>query len=538
MKNRGIALLTTLIISTVLLVLLGAFIQLNRGHLSTLSNSRQRENCLRTIMSAHEYCVHKIERDKTWASVNFPADQADPDLAGFLTVNEMAGSTRLEGDIPSLKSTFTVEIDNQLATNERVVLLIEATSGGLTRKVESTMRPAPLFDSGVAAGGGINIDASEWTVGSRDPYRNLVRANDDILAPDYNDIHFVGKTNSAGNDGDDHGFLWSKSDISFFTGGSHQSVTDPLVMQDAMNATGARFIPNSGLNNPIHDLQVDDVVLPTDSSTIPAGDYQFTEAVATFERYEQTGTDAFGNAEYSWVSRTKSVPILGRYLGSLTDYWYTNTTMGGSVRNVSFGLPGTAHPQPAATFPLDGAGLVEATLDLPGHPPAFNIRADGAVRIPGTFGVTSTGDEPELIFSGTSGDAQIKAEGNITFDGSINGKGIIMSEQGNVELNVTNANTSGNQLGVSVFAHGDITMNSLGSGNFQFSGLLFARENVLINGVDRDFNVDGALIARNGNISINTTGKVDLTYNPDHLKVLLESLPDNRTKLENLIWKE
>ena len=59
-----------------------------------------------------------------------------------------------------------------------------------------------------------------------------------------------------------------------------------------------------------------------------------------------------------------------------------------------------------------------------------------------------------------------------------------------------------------------------------------------MNGASKDFVVDGALVARNGDISINTAGKVDLTYNPDYLKLLLEKLPDNRTKLEALVWKE
>ena len=54
-------------ISGVLLIMLGAFVQLNRDHFSILGNSQEREACLRTAMSVHEYCVMKVETDKTWA---------------------------------------------------------------------------------------------------------------------------------------------------------------------------------------------------------------------------------------------------------------------------------------------------------------------------------------------------------------------------------------------------------------------------------------------------------------------------------------
>lgn len=512
--------------------------QINRSHFSVLGNHQEREACLRTAQTVNQYCIDRLEQDKTWATSDFGSDFDDPDLNGLFTVKEVGGTPNIEGEIPSLSTTFTCSVDNQMASAERVELVITASGGGITRTIRSTLRPAPLYDSGIAAGGGVNISADEWTVGSRDPYRNLVRAKHDILAPDFNNINIVGKTNSAGETGDDHGIFWAKDDIAFYQGGLSQSVTDPVVMQDAMTATGGRFIPNSGISHPIHDLQVEDVVAPAGQSDINAGDYRFTEATATYERYEQTGTDSFGNPEYSWVSRSTTIPILGRYQGSLTEYWYTESVLSGTVRNVSLGLPGTGHVEDSETFSLDAGSKVEVTLDTPTTTPSFAIQADGAIDIAGEFKVTSTGEQPLLSFSGNGSDSQIKAEGDVVFQGSITGNGIIMSKNGNVELEVTDANTTGNDLGVSIFANGDININSIGSGTLNFSGLLFARENVSVNGVAQDFNVDGALVARNGNINISTSGKVDLTYNPEHLKVLLEKLPDNRTKLETLIWKE
>ena len=226
-KRRGIALITTLMLAGLLLLLLGAFMQVNRSQFALLGGSGDREAALRTIMSAQEFCVSKLERDETWAKDVFSGDYEEPLDGRFMTVKEIGGERTLEGSIPSLDSTFSVQIENDLAGTQRVTLRISATTGTLTRNAVVKLRPAPLYDSAVAAGGAVRVNASAWDVGSRDPYRNVVRATGDIDAPDHADVNFVSKPNAAGDSGTDRGIFWANDDITFYVGASRESVTDP-----------------------------------------------------------------------------------------------------------------------------------------------------------------------------------------------------------------------------------------------------------------------------------------------------------------------
>ena len=539
MAKRGIALITTLMVAGLMMLLLAAFIQVNRGQFALLGVSSDREAVLRTAFSIHEYCVNRIERDKTWGSANFSASVNDPSLGDKMSVTEVQGGKTITGALPSLRSTFEVTVDNRLAGEERVVLEMTITTTKLTRKIQSVLRPAPLFDGGMAAGGGLRVDADEWTVASKDPYRNMVRARGDIQAPDYGNVHFEGRANSDGDTGVERGIFWSKQDVNFSLGGTAVSVTDPDVMRDAVLATGGQFFANSGISHSLHDLQVSDIIAPATTTEVMQGEYRFTEATASYENYEQVGTDSDGNPVYDWVPRQKQIPILGRYLSSLSDYWYSTDTLPSNIRNLDLGLPGTSHEEVSSTFSLDAGAKVEVTLDLPNTRPTFNILAEGQVEIPGSFSVTSTGDEPRLSFAGSNGNAQIKAQGDVTFEGELVGNGLILSRTGNVNLKVNQADVTGNALGISIFAANDIDIEAKsGGGDLSFHGLLYARENVTVLADAQNLIVDGALIARNGSIDISTAGKVDVTYNPEHLEVLLESLPDNRTKLETLLWRE
>jgi hypothetical protein len=541
-RKRGIALITTLMLAGLLMLLLGAFMQVNRSQFALLGGSEDRENALRTIKSVHEYCVWQLERDETWAEAPFGGDTPDNGfLTTYMTATGIGGEDPpvVRGTIPSLNSEFEVTVENNLADpQQEVILRISATVGTLTRNVETRMRPVALYDSGVAAGGGVQVSASEWTVGSRDPYRNIIRASGDIDAPDHANVNFVSRQNAAGEDGADQGIFWANNDISFYVGASRQSVTDPLVMEDAVADTGGRFFPNSGVSHSIHDLQARDVAVPAATSSIQDGEYRFTNETCTFQKWVKVGSNP---SRYDWRTRTSVVPVMQRYSsgGALTDYWFTQASLAGTTQNPSFSTSGTPHEETSTTFDLDVGQLVEVTLDTPGpSKPAFNVQADGKIDVPGNFMVTSTGDEPVLSFSGAGADSQIEVDGDVTFEGELSGKGIVVSRNGTVTLDVSNVATSGNELGVSLFAANDIEINATGGGSLSFNGLLFARNSVTVNGVNDDFIVDGALVAKNGDITINTGGKVDLTYNPDYLKVLLEKLPDDRTKLETVVWKE
>ncbi len=106
-------------------------------------------------------------------------------------------------------------------------------------------------------------------------------------------------------------------------------------------------------------------------------------------------------------------------------------------------------------------------------------------------------------------------------------------------MNVSNANTDPNSAGLSLFANTDIDISTPpGTGDIRFNGLIFARDNFRFNAQGQNLIVDGSVVARNGDIEITGANQVDLTYNPEYLELLMENLPDSRTKLETLTWIE
>ena len=530
-----------MLVAAVLMLLLGAFMQIHRGQFAMMSNSGDREAFLRTVMSANDYCVYRLEFDQTWGSAPF-SGAVDTEVNPEMTVEELSGLSRISGTIPLLNSSFEVDISNDLSntspSSRLVTLNIRSTVNGTQRSIETTLRPAPVYDSGITAGGGISVSASDWTVASRDPYRNLVRARGQIRAPDYDNIHFVSRKNANNDDGSDDGMFWARADINFLRGGLPRSVTDPLVMQGAMASTGGRFIPNSGIDTTVHNLQATQVITPGNNMVLAAGEYRFTDVSVSYQRYQKVSSNP---DEYDWVNHTGSVPILGRYVGStVQEYWYTPSSLSGTVQGISFGsLPGVPHSQPSHTFDMDVGAPVSVTLDTPSTTPRFTVVDDGSLTVDGDFKVTSTGDTPVVTLSGNEGDSQVKALGDVEIEGTVSGNGIIMSQNGNVRMSIASANATANTLGVSVFAGDDIIIDTpVGSGDLIFNGLMFARDSFTFNGHSQNLRVDGAVVARNGDINLTTNGTVDLTYNPDFLEVLLEKLPGDRTKLETLTWKE
>ncbi len=531
-------------VTTLLLLLLGGFIQANRGHFSLINATEDREMASRAARSVYEYCLYRLENDQTWAASPFSADQVDLETAGYIDVQENGGTRRIEGEIPGLKAEFEVDITNDLAGSKTAMFLIRTRVGPAAREIEAQVRVAPLYDGSAVTGGDMVIGAIQWVVGSKDPYRNVVRAQGDIRSPSYHDLDFVGLANSLGETGSDRGILWSRNDIGFNLGGGiYQSVTSGSVMQDAITATGGLFRPNSAPGRSIHDLQLSDLTAPANTSTIQPGSYRFTQTGITYESYEQTGTDMLGNPEYGWVTRTANIPVLLREDGGVQDYWYSASSLAslGTTQNVSFSLGGTAHVEANDEFFLDGGtSLMRARLDTATTTPMLEILGDGQIDVNGSFEVLSDGDLPEVKLGQGAQSGQLKATGDVTIQGWVRGVGVVISETGSARLQVGEANTDPNQMGLSLFAARDIELESPAGGGSDlfFNGLVYARDNFRFNSNAQRLRIEGALVARNGDLTITGATEVDFTYNPDYLELLVESLPDQRTRLELVVWKE
>jgi hypothetical protein len=93
--------------------------------------------------------------------------------------------------------------------------------------------------------------------------------------------------------------------------------------------------------------------------------------------------------------------------------------------------------------------------------------------------------------------------------------------------------------GLVAYASGDVKLENPGSAtDWAFNGLVYARNNFEFDANGADCTLEGALVARNGNIAFREAGEVDFIYNPEYLEAMLEDLPENRLQIERVYWKE
>lgn len=541
MSRRGIALALVLVVAGLLVMLTTCFLIVNRSHFAMLSSGEDQERASRVVDSAFHYCLYRLENDKAWATTTF-SGQVDSEVEPLMTVEEVSDTTSIEGEIPDLKGRFTVDIRNQLAGGpETVELTIVASSGSRSRTVEVTLREAPVYDSGAATSGDLLINANRWIVGSTDPYRNIVRAQGTISAPHESALDFVGVTNAGGDTGTDKGVLWSEGEIFL---AAPRSVTDPTVMQSAVSSTGGRFLPETETGHQIYPLDIDRVNMPSSTASVAPGDYVFGELTASFETYDQVGDTGFPDYSpvYAWVQHTRQIPGLERVVGGTQDYWYNQLDLPAGLRNLDFSGMGSAVPHPQVTDVFAIAGNMYADIDNP----TLRLDAGGTITVDGDFGVRSADGPVNFDLSGTlwSDQPALVATGTIRVQGPVDGMGVLVAEGGDVDIDINAANVAPGQMGLTIFAGNDVLLETATVGpvdNVLFNGLVYAEHDFRFTnstGTLQNLRIEGALVARTGNIEISGVDELDFTYNPDFLELLLEDLPDDNTVLEVVLWKE
>ncbi|MGE0490574.1 MAG: hypothetical protein AB7S38_15310 [Vulcanimicrobiota bacterium] len=541
-SQRGIALFLVFAVAALMLVLMGAFVQLNSHQFSFINNTDHRANLERAARSVYEYCFYRLEHDKSWAANPFSSDGVDGEVAAILTVNEIKNTTRVAGEVVGLDTQYEVVIHNNIegsAESDGVPaggcrLDISVNRGSLSQLRQVLLYTAPLYDSSAVSTHNINFDANQLNVASTDPTRNFIRSKRDIIAPPASQVDFQPAPNSS-----EKGVLWANGGISL----GSKNMENTTDLEAAVSATQGRFLPRSKTYYEVHNLQRSEVQVAEQAVTINPGIYVFTQRNVSYINAE--GEQATANV--SALERRAYAVVDGRLEpGDVQELWYYNGSLPENYDTDEWvslnGDLAVGHAVNTLDFYIDPTNLVSANLATA----TVGVSANVDLRVDGDFGVFSQieGQVPSIQFLDADYDGQadrgsISASGEITIEGNVFGSGKLLAD-GSVSLYPNYADIEGDtQSDLSIYSGNNVNIRPPDAGvlhDLAFRGLVYARNEINIHATGRSISVEGAMVAHGGDLSIHNANHINMKFNPAYLDTIVKKLPGGRVQLERGVW--
>lgn len=297
-KKQGLAILTTLLILSLLLGLMAAFLVVNRaGNRFTVSSVERRmaqDICLTAFYSAY----YQLEKDRGWGdaqgvSPNSVVNEtqtypiADPQVKLVFSQDDgvpvltAQGVYSQSGNFDEPQGTFTMVVKNNLynrkgypddiaveAPARSVRIEVLANVGGVQRKLATLLRTSPVSHEGLAAGNNINLDETSDLVRieSRDPYVNRIRAGNNLNLPSEDDVAFL-----------KHGVAASTNQLN--VGSTNLATASEDEVRDAGEVSGGVYEPGASAPS-FKEFDPNEITLPNKTTSIPAGTWTFGEVTA------------------------------------------------------------------------------------------------------------------------------------------------------------------------------------------------------------------------------------------------------------------
>lgn len=585
MRRRGIALVFVLTMTSVIVMMTGAFLAANRANVTSLGATLRQRDAQMAAESAIAFCTYTLEHDQLWAQTEFIRERDISPVGRGLSVSEVPDGTVIAGKVldetqHGIESTFTVEIQNNLGHDtpghgvgaDRVKLNVVARSGNYEYRRDVMLTGEPVYDAALTAQNDITLNSSM----SRANTIHLLPATDDAGNPigeknwirsnrDVNLNAFVGPGSAAGNKqlrigataGGQKGVIWAKGNINVGLGNDvgsdlHRLSGDELT--EAQRRSGGILAPNSRLNNDIYELQIDDLNVESSRATInmAPGTYRLKHLDLTI-----SSGDVIPDVtalEYVSPSGERTVFFDGRYntdrsldsLGLPDNFVASDSD--GVVR-----LNRENSSGPSMTFQFGTPG---------GNDPTFATNDNSVVKVNGDLNIYSEidGQVPRVQLADTGQRGVLRSTGSILINGTLTGGGAILAD-GDVWLQANAApgrDTSvdvdagqGDSGGEVVIFGRKVGIIAGGSHRVAFKGLIYAKEDVGIHGgvevesVNDELRfigqatpleklvLEGAVVAHSGAISIVETQEMYLKYNERYLKSLTKGLYTTSTAYPN-----
>lgn len=484
----------------------------------------------------------------------------------------------------------------------KVLCRVQATAGTSTRQAEFLLTIAPLFDSSVLTRGNLVVDAGLLEIRSRDEDRNMIRTEGDMYIPNVLD----GAENSqfllpdGSTEADPNGMLWAKGDIYTYDGGAPEALDDGAEIGEAMQNIKGKIVPNADAHFSIYDLKEEDLRMPAGNTLVTdvePGRWTFTRATAQVDysvgymNAEDWGEGLYDgdDVEVNPLNFQKTVMV------DVLEYYDANQVQTPDVpekvyraehrnddilsqtpTNQNVGDdPGVIVPETLSISNIDilGYGTTVTLQDVVprgGGKVRFDllnqrvtIDADATVEVDGPFEVTSVNTQPPVLdlsagggldADGTPQRAALIAGGTLNIENGVTeGLGTLISRGGDIKIQPINtgsliAEADADAPGLVIFADQNVYLkNPNGTGDWDFRGLVYAREGIRMEGINTErATFEGTIVARRTNdplpgapdgIEFLHCNTIEFVYNPDLLTAFVEDLPYNRIQMEAVYWK-
>jgi hypothetical protein len=598
-RRRGFALIATLGAVSLALLLLGAFLQSNRAFFTLTRLDQDRQACHEALLSVSEYLRFKFEEERGWGNdtwdgkelvplsgsrVLFSLQKIEPGSSfegqGLVGHRHLLGpdpehdaeihiafSNNLQGDIGLETQAFDSEggVTTEEVPAKSCIVRISATKGGHTERAEIALRRAAFFDSTLASSDGIDIvvrgysdDSDAVVFNSRDPVRNQIRSGQDINLPNRNLLSF---RNNESDTPPTKGTVWSKKDVYFADSKEAEDI------QAAVEQHSIEVVDQAKNHYNVPELSADDIEVgesEANTLTLSSRKYIFTQAEVAFDRP--------GNTSHQLQLRVlKEVdPVTNEVIRFHYNENDINSVAGtvriipaeGEAGHIPADLRGT--PQGDDEFRIDndkikvqmrGEDFDEDGVISRGYTEPRMVLPKAAKVDSGNFQVFADDYNlvPTISFGENESRGYLSVDGDIALEGYIKGGGKILSREGSVHLFPNDVDVETDQrTELAVFAKENVLIappnnesvnetSEVGTSEFYFRGLVYAGKNFAFRtsqGYDRRLTVEGAVVARDGKIEIESQAGVRLIYNPKYLDDFLEKKAlERKVQVEELSWR-
>ena len=550
-KRKGMALILVLFSTFFLTMLVGAFFQLNMDNFSLSGATQRRMEAQMAAESALTYARYRLELDQSWGP---PFASGFSESVGPLVVTRTS-DTELHGQFRDGRS-FTLSMVNQLGKaatvppavpKDAVLITAHGTSQAFTTGIELLLVGEPLYDAAATSNGKLSMKNNKtWEVHSKDKIRNWIRSNDAIYANDVlsgsDSTKFISDVGSTVP-----GILWSKKDIY-----NQNTLLDATNVGSFNAAIGGVAAARSTMNNNIYNMKLEDLKVPTTTTTLRAGRYVVSET--TIVPIDSIPDKVLGVTVGHHPENQPPVPV--RAIAFYPDGGGAPEIMippaeiarvQGSASPAFQNPPGGTVIAPSNTMILDSAAGSNFVYDFGTE--EFRISGDQQYRVPGNFTIgydetPPTGVPPKLlkpdtdiIISTVTNPTFINVTNNFMIDGKVKGRGAVAAGQevfmrADADLTATTTDP------LVFYGGGNVTIDATGKSDVKFTGLVYANNDFVISSTTplNSVRLHGALVARNGKIDISQATAVNMTYDPAFLENLTKGLPNNNRRLKPMSW--
>ena len=293
-NKQGLAIITTLLILSLLLALIAAFLVVNRAGNRFTVGSVDRRTAQDVCLTAFNYAWYKLEQDRAWGDgtvavtgneqyplVNAQVQLSHTQVQGeqLLTINGLYSQS---GNFTEPEGTFTMTVENNLqgrkptdtgvtvnVPSRAVRIEVVANVGGVTKTLRTLLRPTPISHESMAAGGDIDLASiGSLRLESRDPYVNRIVAGENMSLPEADDVQFL-KHGIAASGGDELNL-----------GSTNLAGASDDVVRTAGETSGGVYMPKAEIHTAVEEFDPDEITLPNLTTSIPDGTWTFGEVTA------------------------------------------------------------------------------------------------------------------------------------------------------------------------------------------------------------------------------------------------------------------